>query len=60
MFDIGRVDNDTSSSKLPSGKMLGNEITFQRIANESNTVVVRTLIPNQLYNPELQLQSMER
>ena len=55
MFDIGRVDNDTSSSKLPSGKMLGNEITFpERIANESNTVVVRTLIPNQLYNPELQ------
>ena len=56
LFEIGRVLNTTGTSKLPAGKILGNEDVFpERIANESNVIVTRTLIPNQLYNPELQL-----
>ena len=55
LFEIGRILNTTGTSKLPSGKILGNEGVFpERIANESNIIVTRTLIPNQLYNPELQ------
>ncbi len=55
LFTIGRVLSSEGTSKLPSGKILGNEQVFpERIANQSNVIVTRTLIPNQLYNPELQ------
>ena len=55
LFEIGRILNTTGTSKLPAGKILGNDEIFpERIANESNIIVTRTLIPNQLYNPELQ------
>jgi len=54
-FDIGLIFNRDGTGKIPSGKLLGNEDQrLEKIANESNTIVVRTLIPNQLYNPELQ------
>lgn len=54
-FEIGLIYNRTGTGKIPSGKLLGNEdMKLEKIANESNTIVVRTLIPNQLYNPELQ------
>ena len=54
-FDIGLIFNRDGTGKIPAGKLLGNEDQrLEKIANESNTIVVRTLIPNQLYNPELQ------
>ena len=55
-YEIGRILNQTGTSKFPQGKLLGNEESQpERISVEGNTVTVRTLIPNQTYNPEQQL-----
>lgn len=54
-FEIGLIYNQTGTPKLPQGKLLGNEETkLEKISTEANTIATRTLIPNQLYNPELQ------
>ena len=55
-YEIGRILNQTGTSKFPQGKLLGNEESQpERISIEGNTITVRTLIPNQTYNPEQQL-----
>ena len=55
-YEIGRILNQTGTSKFPQGKLLGNEESQpERISVEGNTITVRTLIPNQTYNPEQQL-----
>ena len=54
-FKIGLIYNQTATGKLPTGKLLGTEETnLEKVAVEGGTIVTRTLIPNQLYNPELQ------
>ena len=56
-FEIGLIFNRDGTGKIPAGKLLGNEdMKLEKIATEANTIVVRTLIPNQAYNPELQYQ----
>lgn len=54
-FEIGLIINQTGTPKLPAGKLLGNEdVKVEKVAVETNGIAVKTLIPNQLYNPEVQ------
>ena len=54
-FQIGMIYNQDGTGKLPAGKLLGNEKeNLERVAVDGNAIITRTLIPNQLYNPELQ------
>lgn len=56
-FEIGRIFNATGTAKFPRGKTLGNtNVQPERISSEANIITEQTLIPNQLYNPELQLR----